>query len=82
MTYTNRYTEKYNSGGLYGLVDQRWGSSAFDDRKWQGWFDEPVEFVVDLKEQMSVTQNSLRFFGRQKESNFIAPEGRNFHITK
>ncbi len=66
VTYTNRYTEKYNSGGLYGLVDQRWGSSAFDDRKWQGWFDEPVEFVVDLKEQMSVTQISLRFLVDRK----------------
>ena len=66
VTYKNRYTEKYNSGGVFGLVDRQCGSTAFDDRKWQGWFDEPVEFVVDLGEMMSLNELSLRFLVDRK----------------
>lgn len=59
--YKNRYTEKYNSGGDYGLVDQQLGSTAFDDRKWQGWFDENVEFVIHFEKEMELNEVTLRF---------------------
>ena len=59
VIYKNKYTEKYNSGEAFGLVDQQCGSLEFDDRKWQGWFDEDVEFLIELDENMKVNEVSL-----------------------
>lgn len=59
VIYKTKYTEKYNSGGDYGLVDQLCGSKEFDDRKWQGWFDSEVEFMIDLGEETGI--NELKF---------------------
>ena len=59
VLYKTKYTEKYNSGGDYGLVNQVCGSKEFDDQKWQGWFDSEVEFMIDLGEETAI--NELKF---------------------
>ena len=59
VLYKTKYTEKYNSGGDYGLVNQLCGSKEFDDRKWQGWFDSDVEFIIDLGKETDI--NELKF---------------------
>lgn len=80
VSYTNKYTEKYNSGGDYGLVDQQIGSTAFDDRKWQGWFDEDVEFVLDLGEEMELNEISLRFLVDRK-NQILLPKKVQFLVS-
>ncbi|MDD7885080.1 family 20 glycosylhydrolase [Flavivirga sp. 57AJ16] len=56
VIYKNKYTEKYNSGGGFGLVDGLRGSTAFDDWRWQGWFDEGVEFTIDFGEEIELNK--------------------------
>ena len=62
------------------MVDQQIGSTAFDDRKWQGWFDEDVEFVLDLGEEMELNEISLRFLVDRK-NQILLPKKVQFLVS-
>ena len=78
VTYANPYSNKYNSGLEYGLVDGLQGSNAFDDRMWQGWFDEDVEFTVDLNELTKISEINLRFL-EDRDNQILLPQSVNIY---
>jgi hexosaminidase len=61
VTYSTPYSKKYSSGNTYGLVDEIKGSTAFDDRNWQGWFNEDVEFTIELDSITIISNFELSF---------------------
>ena len=42
------YSEKYNGGGNFGLVDGLYGSNSFADSFWQGFEGDDFDAVIDL----------------------------------
>lgn len=68
VDYNVKYSERYSTGKDYGLVDGIIGSTEFDDRKWQGWFNQEVELTIDfskVKDVQSVSVGLLADRGNQ-----------------
>jgi hypothetical protein len=52
--YANKFSEKYNAGGRYGLVDGIRGSRNYTDGLWQGFLANDMVATIDLGEGMLV----------------------------
>lgn len=59
VIYSNKYSGKYSAGKDFGLVDGIVGSIEFDDRKWQGWFNEEVELTLEFDEVTEIESISI-----------------------
>jgi len=53
--YSNRYSERYNAGGRYGLVDGIRGSNNYTDGLWQGFLANDMVATIDLGENTPVS---------------------------
>lgn len=90
VSYENKYTEKYSAGNNFGLVDGLKGSIEFDDRLWQGWFDEDVVFTIDLQSEMNISGFEISLLvdrGNQilmseNVKIFNSSDGANFSLLK
>ncbi len=54
VTLTFPYKEQYSGGGKEALTDGEWGSSNFDDGRWQGFEGEDLEAVIDLGREIEI----------------------------
>ena len=61
VDYSVKYSGKYAAGKDFGLVDGITGSIEFDDHRWQGWFNEPVELTIDLGSIKKINSISVGF---------------------
>ncbi|MEN8139472.1 MAG: family 20 glycosylhydrolase, partial [Bacteroidota bacterium] len=90
VSYNNTYSPKYSSGKKFGLVDGLIGSTAFDDRYWQGWFDKDVFFDVDMQQNKTISGLRLSFLvdrGNQilmsrNVKIFYSKDGENYELIK
>lgn len=48
ITLKTQYSEKYDAGGKFALVDGAIGSQNFKDGKWQGYQGKDLQAVIDL----------------------------------
>lgn len=53
--YSNRFSERYNAGGRYGLVDGIRGSNNYTDGLWQGFLANDMVATIDLVEETEVS---------------------------
>ncbi len=73
VAYLIPYSKKYSGSGKYTLVDVLRGSKNFGDGKWQGWFGENMEVIIDIGSSQSISQISVGTF-QQPGSWIYFPE--------
>lgn len=56
------YSEYYTAGGDLGLLDGLLGSLDFRDGRWQGFYGEHFEAIVDLGSSQSISSISTNFY--------------------
>jgi len=61
ITYKDNYSERYDGGGDYGLVNGLQGSQHYRDGNWQGFSGTDIELVIDLEKEMDITEISVGF---------------------
>jgi hexosaminidase len=66
---TNPYSEEYNAGGQFGLVDGIYGSSSFTAGAWQGFEGTDVEAIINLGEETQI--NSVESSYLQRTNSWI-----------
>lgn len=59
VEYTNMYSHQYAAAGAYTLVDGLKGGNEYRTGDWQGFYTEPFEATIDLKEVTNITSMSL-----------------------
>jgi len=59
VEYTHPYSHQYQAAGMNTLIDGLKGGTEFRTGDWQGFYDEPFEATVDLKEISDVKSMSL-----------------------
>lgn len=62
VKYEKPYNEWYTAGGNQGLVDGLEASLDFRDGKWQGFFGNDMEVILDLKEKKEISDVWTRFY--------------------
>jgi len=55
------YSEKYPGMGVYTLIDGVNGSSDFSDGKWQGYYENDIDVVIDLGEIKPINKVTAGF---------------------
>jgi hexosaminidase len=61
VTYKYPYSDKYNAGGVYGLVDGLTGAIYYNDGYWQGFHGDDMELVIDLGQPQKINSISVNF---------------------
>ncbi len=61
VVYQNPFSEKYDAGGKYGLVDGLTGAIYHGDGFWQGFFGDDLDVVVDLGQVQAISAISVSF---------------------
>lgn len=57
--YANRFSDRYNAGGRYGLVDGIRGSRNYTDGLWQGFLANDMVATIDLGENPPVNSVTI-----------------------
>ncbi|MFO7896639.1 MAG: chitobiase/beta-hexosaminidase C-terminal domain-containing protein [Candidatus Cloacimonadales bacterium] len=81
-----RYYRQYTAGGEQALVDGIFGSTDYQDGKWQGFLYDDLEVIIDLEEWQEIKQVKLNFlenhhswiFLPSEVTLYISPDGENF----
>ena len=55
------YSPKYTGGGNYALVDGVFGSTNFNDGRWQGYHGSDINIIIDLGEVKRIKNITARF---------------------
>ncbi|MCB9208899.1 MAG: family 20 glycosylhydrolase [Ignavibacteriales bacterium] len=58
------YSERYDAGGEFGLVDGIYGSSSFTAGGWQGYEGNDFEAIVDLGEKVNINKVNSSYLQR------------------
>lgn len=58
------YSNKYDAGGDFGLVDGIYGSSSFTAGGWQGYEGDDFEAIVDLGEEIKINRINSSYLQR------------------
>jgi hexosaminidase len=91
VEYINLFSDNYSANSIYTLTDGQVGSNNnFRDGKWQGFYGNDLEVIVDLKEIQQINAISLGFFQYnlswillpKKIDIFISENGEDFSIHK
>lgn len=61
LTLQHPYAEKYNGGGVLGLIDGRKGSKRFSDGLWQGFSGKDLVATIDLGHAQDFRQIEATF---------------------
>lgn len=86
ISLINNYDEKYPGGGKLALVDGVYGSTNFNDGKWQGYNGSDLDAVIDLGKTKKIRKisssylsdvNSFIFLPETIEYS-ISDDGKNF----
>ena len=62
--YVRHFSNKYDAGGTFALVDGIQGTRNYSDGHWQGFEGDDMEVVIDLGESRSVSKISVGFLQR------------------
>ncbi|MEG8945653.1 alpha-L-fucosidase [Rosettibacter firmus] len=57
----SKYDDKYSANGLYALVDGAYGTTNFNDGKWQGYHGNDIDIIIDLEEVKNLKSVSVNF---------------------
>jgi hexosaminidase len=61
LDYKNKYSDRYPGSGISNLIDGQNGSENYSDGKWQGWFGEDVDVIIDLYKRTKIDSVSISF---------------------
>ena len=65
------YSHRYTAGGDDALINGMAGSDNFNDGYWQGYEQNDLDAVIDLKKKMTVRKISVRFIQRMGSWIFL-----------
>ncbi len=54
VTYKEKYSDKYQGAGDFGMVNSLRGTKNFHDGQWQAWLGKDMEVIIDLDKQQSI----------------------------
>ncbi|MEN8224778.1 MAG: family 20 glycosylhydrolase [Bacteroidota bacterium] len=69
VSYKHDYSDKYNAGGHFGLLNGIQGSVHHKDGRWQGFSGDDIEVIIDLGEKTQI--NSIRLSFLQNITSWI-----------
>ncbi|WP_422360625.1 family 20 glycosylhydrolase [Reichenbachiella sp.] len=89
VEYENDFSEKYDGGGDFGLVDGRFGFEESISFAWQGFVTPIMEATVDLEEITTINSISAGFLSDQRQWIFqpdqvifeVSDDGKHFQIV-
>ena len=77
----NNYDQRYPGGGKFALVDGVYGSMQFNDGKWQGYYGNDLDVVLDLGKIKKIKEISVSFLSDQNSFIFL-PSSVEFSASK
>lgn len=81
ITLNNHYDKKYPGGGKFGLVDGVYGSTYFNDGKWQGYNGNDLDAVIDLGKIKNIKKISATFLSDENSFIFL-PSSVEYLVSK
>lgn len=82
----SKYNPQYHAGGSEGLIDGIFGNENWRKGEWQGYQNQDIECVIDLKEEQQISEIGANFLQDTRSwilmptevSYFISKDGANF----
>ncbi len=62
VEYVSNYSEFYESNQNHTLTDGKIGGLSFKDGNWQGFFGKDIECIIDLDQQIAISNVKSNFF--------------------
>ncbi|GAA3562127.1 glycoside hydrolase family 20 protein [Snuella lapsa] len=56
VEYKDKYSDRYQGAGAFGMVNALRGSKNFHDGQWQAWIGKDMELTIDLESEMDVNK--------------------------
>ncbi|WP_337994813.1 family 20 glycosylhydrolase [Polaribacter ponticola] len=86
VTFKEIYSKQYQGEGAFGLVNTLRGTKNFHDGHWQAWLSKDMEAVIDLGEEMVITEVTLGAMENQGPgiyyptavTVFVSKDGKNY----
>ena len=74
VTYAHPYSKKYKAAGNSTLVDGKLGDWTYSDGRWQGFLNNGVDVIIDLKEEKTIHSINAEFMQQAGPEVFLPKE--------